>query len=46
MKTNWLVPVAIIIGFIFVFISNKKTEKKLMENPKEEKEDENIYKNR
>lgn len=55
--TSWSVPVAVSIGFFFVYLNNKKTEKKLKDHfDKKEKEahkskatkrnDENIHKDR
>ena len=48
MTTNWLFYVAVIIGFIFVYRSNKKVKKNLTTfyQEKEKKKDEDIYENR
>lgn len=55
--TNWLLPVAVTIGLTFVYLTNRKTKKKLHDHAERKlkeahkqhatkTEDENIYEDR
>ena len=46
---SWKLMIAVFIGAIFVYLTNRKTKKKLQnhfESKQEEKDHESIYKNR